>query len=223
MHEQAGAQSVVAATCCGWGYSSRLVDLGGNRHRRVQRRPLPWQWPVGEHLNAGEQLIRRHRQLAATIDRAHTRPLDRHPVPAESDRALLGAVTHRRPVRVVLALRAACRGHVGVHHRGHHLKPNAHRHRQQALADIGDDLDQRDGHRFGHSQCRREPYRSSGSSVSRRSPSWWCLSPTPNTYRKAGVRRGTATANSMRPGQTYPTCPVEDLTQHISIFNLATP
>ena len=30
----------------------------------------------------------------------------------------------------------------------------------------------------------------------------WCLWRTPNTYRKAGIRRGTATSTSMRPGTT---------------------
>jgi len=38
----------------------------------------------------------------------------------------------------------------------------------------------------------------------------WCLWRTPNTYRKAGIRRGTATSTSTRPGTTSaaspPTC-----------------
>ena len=45
---------------------------------------------------------------------------------------------HRGPVRVMLALGPAHRSHIGVHHRRQNLQPSAHGHRQQALANIGD-------------------------------------------------------------------------------------
>jgi hypothetical protein len=50
-------------------------------------------------------------------------------------------------------------------------------------------------------QALSRQHRSSGSSVSQRSPS--CVSGrTPNTYRKAGVRQATATSKYTRPGTT---------------------
>ena len=110
---------------------------------------------AAQHLGAGEQLVGGHRQLAGAVGRTHPRPLNRHTPSAQGDRALLAAVPHRAPGRVVLALRPAHRGHVGVHHRGHHLQPRAHSHRQQALAHVGDDLAERDAHGIGHGECRR--------------------------------------------------------------------
>jgi hypothetical protein len=59
---------------------------------------------------------------------------------------------HRDPVGVVLALGSAHRSHISVHHRRHHLQPGAHGHRQQALANIGDDFTNRHRHRLRHHQ-----------------------------------------------------------------------
>jgi len=54
-----------------------------------------------EDLGPGEQLVRRHRQLATAVDRADPRTLRRHPTSAEGDRTLLVAVPHSRPTRIV--------------------------------------------------------------------------------------------------------------------------
>lgn len=61
-------------------------------------------------------------------------------------------MAHRGPVGIVLALGPAHRSHIGVHHRHHHLQSGAHGHRQQALANIGNDFTDRHRHRLRHRQ-----------------------------------------------------------------------
>jgi len=62
------------------------------------------------------------------------------------------AVPDRGPVAVVLALHTSQRGHVGFHHRGHHLQPGADREGQQSLAHVPDDLGHRHGDVLRHGQ-----------------------------------------------------------------------
>ena len=66
----------------------------------------PLQRHAVEQLGRREQLIGRHRHLAGAVGGADPRPADRHPPPAQGDRAVLGAVTDRGPARVVTALRS---------------------------------------------------------------------------------------------------------------------
>src|SRR5450756_1626388 len=98
-----------------------------------------------------------HRQFAGPVGRAHPRPVDRHPAPTQGDRAGLAAVAHRRPRGVVLALRPTPRLQVGAHHRGHHLQPRAHGHREQTFLHIAGELGQRHRHglrQHGHRRAR---------------------------------------------------------------------
>jgi hypothetical protein len=81
---------------------------------------------------------------------------------------------------------------------------SAHRHRQQPLADIGDNLPDRHRRRLRHTQRPRGSIDPlvvlfhSGPLLDGVSGK------TPNTYRTAGVRRGTATSNSTKSGATSP-------------------
>jgi hypothetical protein len=129
-------------------FQPHRVAAGGNAGQHLGHRH------AAEQLGAGEQRIRRYWQFPGAVRSPHPRPGNRQTPAAEGDRSLLAAVPHRNPVRVVLTLRPARRGHVGVHHRVHHLQPSAHGHRQQALAHVGHDLAERDTHPLGHGQCR---------------------------------------------------------------------
>ena len=62
---------------------------------------------------------------------------------------------HRTPVRIVLALRPAHRGHLGVHHRCHHLQPGAHSHREQPLLHLTGQLGHHDRDGLRHGQPHR--------------------------------------------------------------------
>jgi hypothetical protein len=53
-------------------------------------------------------------------------------------------------VGVVATLRPAHRGHVGLHHRGHHLQPGAHGQGQQPLLHFAGQLGQRHADPLGH-------------------------------------------------------------------------
>jgi len=89
-----------------------------------------------------------HRQLARAVGSTHPRSFDRHPTPAEGDRAAFGAMTHRRPRRVMLALRPAHRGHVLGHDCLHHLQTGANREREQPLLHVLGNLTHRHSHRL---------------------------------------------------------------------------
>ncbi len=141
----AGRGSGLVDLLADW-FQADLPAAGGDPGQHLRHGHPP------EHLSAGKQLIRRHRQLTRTVARAHSRPLDGHPAPAQGDRATLAAVAHRGPVGIVLALGPAHRSHIGVHHRHHHLQSGAHGHRQQALANIGNDFTDRHRHRLRHRQ-----------------------------------------------------------------------
>jgi len=135
-----------------------LTDLLPDRFQAdlVAAGRQPSEHPVHRHpaedLGAAEQLIGRHRQLAAAVHRADPRPLHRNAATAQGDRSARVAVPDRDPVAVVLALHAGQRGHVGVHHRAHHLEPGADREGQQALAHVPGDLGHRHSDVLRHGQ-----------------------------------------------------------------------
>jgi hypothetical protein len=101
------------------------TDTDGFQPDRVAAGREPCQHPLHRHsaqcLGVGEQLIRRHRQFSGAATGAHPRPFDRHPTPTQAHRTGLVTVPGRRASRVVATLRPAHRGHIGLHHRGHHL------------------------------------------------------------------------------------------------------
>ena len=193
--------------------AGRGLDRGADRFepgpvaagRQLGHHPLHRQ--LAQQLGRGEQLVGRHRHLAGAVGGAHPRPAHRHPPAAQGDRPGLGAVPHRRPVRVVAALRAAQRGDVFVHHRRHHLQPGAHRQGQQALPQRPGEL----GHRHA-SPPRATPTRRR-CATARSSSGSSCftvvvpllvgvLGGTPDTYQPAGLERGTATSTSTTTGTT---------------------
>jgi hypothetical protein len=93
----------------------------------------------------------------------------------------------------VLAAPPARRGHVGLHQLLHHLQPGTDRQREQPLAQVSSDLVHRHAHLLRHGQRTRVEVVDLillGHSGPLFVGSSWR---TPNTYRKAGIGRGTAT------------------------------
>ena len=185
-----------------------LLGAGPDRLEpdRVAARRQPGQHPLqrhpAQHLGRGEQLVGGHRQLPRAVDRAHPRPLDRHPPPAQGHRPALVSVPSRAPLRVVAALRPARRGDVVLHHRRQHLQPGPDRQGQQPLAQLTGQLAQGHAHRVGHSGLARVDLGvlvglAHGGPLPR-----GVLGGSPDAYREAGFRRGTATSSSTSPGTT---------------------
>ncbi len=180
------------------GFEAGAVAAG----RQLGQHPLHRQ--AAQDLGGGEQLIGRHRHLLGAVRAAHPGAAHRHPPAAQGHRAVLAAVTHRCPLRVVAALRPADPGHVRFHHRRHHLHPGRHGEGQQALLNGAGDLGQlhdqllgRGGHLAGRLGLIVLGHR------------WWspCLAGrvlgrTPDTYQPAGPERGTATSTSTTTGTT---------------------
>jgi len=109
----------------------------------------------------------------------------------------------------VPAAGAGQRGHVGVHQRTHHLQAGADREGEQPLAHVGGDLVHRHVHRGWHRQLERvvgvgilDLVLLGHGGPLLEVVSW----STPNTYRKVGVRRGTATQVPRNLG----VCPVSE-------------
>lgn len=101
------------------------VAAGGQPGEHLLHRHL------AQQLGAVEQLICRHRQLTGAVDRTHPRPPHRHPAATQRDRPGLATVPGRGPIHVVLALRAARRGHVGGHQLAITCPPSPHSARAQ--------------------------------------------------------------------------------------------
>src|SRR4051812_30459486 len=109
---------------------------------------------------------------------------------------------HPGALREVAALGPACRGDVGVHHRGHHLQPGPDREGQQALAHVAGDLGEYHAHRVGHGGLARVDLLvlvglAHGGPLPR-----GVLGGSPDAYREAGFRWGTATSSSTSSGTT---------------------
>jgi hypothetical protein len=108
----------------------------------------------------------------------------------------------------MLALHPGQRGHVSFHQRAHDLQPGPHRESQQALGEVRGDLFHADRDLLPD----HERVRAHGTALVPLHLVVPCLGGvfgrTPNTYRKAGVRRGTATEVLRDPGQPPPTVPV---------------
>src|SRR3954465_4619739 len=102
------------------------------------------------------------------------------------------------PVWVMPTARTTCRGHIGLHQLLHHLQAGTDGEGEQSLPPGGDDLVHRHAHLLGHGQHTRVdlgPLILLGHS----GPLFVGLSwRTPNTYRKEGIERGTATSSSTR-------------------------
>ena len=137
-----------------------LFDLGADRLEpdRAAARRQPAQHPLqrepAQQLGAREQLVGGHRQLPGAVGGPDPGPLDGHAPATKGHRALLVAVPHGAPVRVVLALGAGQRGDRLLHQRPHHLQPGAHGQRQQPFGGRLGDLGQGDGDLVWHGQRR---------------------------------------------------------------------
>jgi len=113
-----------------------LLDARAHRFKphRVAPRRQPGQHPLhrhpAQHLRLGKQLIRRHRQFPRAIGRARPRPAYGYPASTQAHRPRTVPMPRRRALGIMAALGPAHRGHIGFHHRGHHLQPGAHSQRQ---------------------------------------------------------------------------------------------
>jgi hypothetical protein len=147
----------------------RVLGPGHERagHRRLRRRPCPGldrltdrllqpaippgrdagEHPLQHHrrelITAGEVLIGPDRQLALVVLGPHPRPLNRDAPAAEGDRPIIAAVPIRRPVRVVLAARAAHLLDLLSHQLLQHAQPNPDAQREQPLLRSSDQLTER--------------------------------------------------------------------------------
>jgi hypothetical protein len=90
--------------------------------------------PLGQQVGRGERGVRLQRQLVGIgAGGAHPGPTNPRPPPAQGDRALLAAVPHRHPSRVVLALGTGQLDHLDVHQLTHDLPADRGRGGQQPL------------------------------------------------------------------------------------------
>ena len=91
----------------------------------------------------GEVPVARDRQLVLVVGGAHPRPAHRHAPTAQRHRPVLVTVTLRRPVEVVLALRADDLVDLELHQLMHDTKPDADAQREQPLPRRPDQLAER--------------------------------------------------------------------------------
>ena len=103
-----------------------------------------------EQLGPVEQLIRGHRHLGDPVRAPHATAAHRHASAPERDGAGLAAMTHRRPFRVVAALRAAHLSRALGHQHVHDLQARPHGQRQQPLLHVLGELGHRHAHPIGH-------------------------------------------------------------------------
>jgi hypothetical protein len=86
-----------------------------------------------ERVAVGEVLVGTKRHLALAVRAPHPWSLDLDAPATERHLARLVPVTHGRPLRVVLALRADDIVDLLLHQLGEHAEANAHAQRQQSL------------------------------------------------------------------------------------------
>jgi hypothetical protein len=113
-----------------------------SRSDRLLRAPVAASRDAGEHplqhrprqrITVGEVLVGRQLHLRAAVGTPHPRPLDRDPAATERHLARLVAVTHRCPLRNVLALRAHNLDDLFLEQLGQHPEPNADAQGEQPL------------------------------------------------------------------------------------------
>ena len=131
----------VAEHDCSTSLPTRLADLRVLARRDAGEHPVHHR--PRERVTIGEVLVRLHRQLALVIGRAHPRPAHRDAAAAQRQRPVLVAVTLRRPVRVVLALRAHNLLDLELHQLVHDAEPNTDAQREQPFPRRTDELAQR--------------------------------------------------------------------------------
>ncbi len=128
---------------------ARLLDLAADGLadlRELARRDAgehPVHHRPRERVTIGEVLVRLDRQLALVIGRTHPRPTHAHAAASQRQRPVLVAVTLRRPVRVVLALRAHNLLDLELHQLVHDAEPNTDAQREQPFPRRTDELAQR--------------------------------------------------------------------------------
>ncbi len=123
-------------------FADRLAGAGMSAGGQPGQHPLHHH--LSEHVLSGKVRVAIERNLMP-VNGARSRPGHRNTPPAQGYRALLGAVAHRDPLRVVLVLRPGDLGHLGLKDRLHHRQPGGHAHRQKPLACRSSDI--------AHRQC----------------------------------------------------------------------
>ena len=131
------------------GRRGRLLDLAADGLADPREPPCR---DAGEHpvhhrprqrVTVGEILVAVHRQLVLVVGRAHPGPAHRHAAAAKRHRPVLVTVTLRRPVGVVLALRADDLDHLELDQLVHDAEPNTDAEREQTLPRCPDELAER--------------------------------------------------------------------------------
>jgi len=131
------------------GRRRRLLDPGADGladPRELARRDAgehPVHHRPRQRVAVGEVLVALDRQLVLVVGRPDPRPTDRRAPTAERHRPVLVAVTLRRPVEIVLALRADDLVHFELHQLVHDAEPNPDAQSQQALPRCPDELTER--------------------------------------------------------------------------------
>jgi len=126
-----------------------LLDLSADRlaHDRVLASRDAGEHPIHhrprQRVTIGEVLIGLDRQLALVISRADPRTVDRHAPATERHRPVLVAVTLRRPIPVVLALRADDLVDLTLHQLMHDTKTETDAEREQPVPRCADELAKR--------------------------------------------------------------------------------
>jgi hypothetical protein len=122
------------------GLASRCSPTGsqpGGVAPRRQPRQHPGHDPLGQKVGGGERGVGLQRDLVSILaGAAHPGPAHPKPPPTQGDRALLAAVAHRHPGRIMLALGAGQLGDLHVHQLAHDLQADRGRGGQQALGHV---------------------------------------------------------------------------------------
>src|SRR5918999_3271526 len=100
-----------------------LADRGELARRDAGEHPVHHR--PRQRIAVGEVLVAPDGQLVLVVGRAHPWPADRQAPAAQGHRAVLVAMTLRRPLGVVLALRADNLGHLELHQFVDDAEPNA--------------------------------------------------------------------------------------------------
>jgi hypothetical protein len=162
----------------------------------------PLQRQLVQQLRSSERLPGRQGQLGGAVGAAHPWPLDPDPAPTQGDPAGLGAVADRSPGGVWRPLGPTSRSTSASSRLPSTPRPIPTA-RRGALAGGAGQLGEGDGDpvRAGPARRRRagsSAYPSAGGG----SPSGRAAWRLPDTYHTAGIRRGTATSSSTKPGTT---------------------
>jgi hypothetical protein len=102
-----------------------------------------------QRVAIGEVRVRAHRDLTATVHRAHPRAPHGHPASTERHAAVLMAVTHRDTLGVMTALRTDDIVDLLSHQLRQHAQPHADAQRQQPFLRRSGKLAERQLHAFG--------------------------------------------------------------------------